>query len=83
MTEILAVFKSRSQAMDCYTRLRAYNIPAGIINTPKEANAGCGLSVKFAHNVAPRVKRLIENMDYSSFYGYMKIDVGQGNIKRY
>lgn len=81
MTEILAVFRSRSQAMDCYTRLRAFNVPASLINTPKEANAGCGLSVKFAYNIAPRAKKLIENMNYSSFYGYLKIDAL--NVKRY
>lgn len=71
--------------MDCYTRMRAFNIPASLINTPKEANAGCGLSVKFAYNAAARAKKLIERMNYSSFYGYLKMDDRRGNInvKRY
>lgn len=85
MTEILAVFRSRSQAMDCYTRMRAFNIPVSLINTPKEANAGCGLSLKFAYNAAPRAKKLLEKMNYSSFYGYLRFDDRRGNInvKRY
>ncbi|MDE5667261.1 MAG: DUF3343 domain-containing protein [Clostridia bacterium] len=47
MTEILAVFRSRSQAIDCNSRLKRYGISATLINTPKEANVGCGLSLKF------------------------------------
>ncbi len=46
MTEILAVFRSRSQAADCNTRLKNFGIPTSLVNTPKEANVGCGLSVK-------------------------------------
>ena len=46
MTEVLAVFRSRSQAIDCNARLKAAGIPANLINTPREANIGCGLSVK-------------------------------------
>ena len=40
MTEILAVFRSRSQAIDCNSRLKRYGISATLINTPKEANVG-------------------------------------------
>lgn len=74
MTETLAVFRSRSQAMDCISRLKALGISAQLINTPKEANVGCGLSVKFPHSVASRAKNVISKMNYSAFYGYMKIE---------
>lgn len=80
MTEILAVFRSRSQAIDCMTKMRALNIPAQLINTPKEANVGCGLSLKFPQNAAGRAKNLISRVNYSSFYGYMRIDVRGGKI---
>ncbi|MDE7082076.1 MAG: DUF3343 domain-containing protein [Clostridia bacterium] len=70
MTEILAVFRSRSQAIDCNSRLNKYGINAALINTPKEANIGCGLSVKFAENVLNRAKILIKSGNYSAFYGY-------------
>jgi len=74
MTETLAVFRSRSQAMDCLSRLKSLGISAQLINTPKEANVGCGLSVKFPHSVAARAKNFISRANYSSFYGYMKIE---------
>lgn len=73
MTEVLAVFRSRAQAIDCNTRLKAHGVPSNLINTPKEANVGCGLSVKFPQNFLPRVKVLIANGRYSAFYGYYTI----------
>ena len=74
MTETLAVFRSRSQAMDCMTKLKSMGVNAQLINTPKEANVGCGLSVKFAPSVAARAKKFISMANYSAFYGYMKIE---------
>lgn len=70
MTEILAVFRSRSQAADCNSRLRSYGIPSSLINTPKEANVGCGLSVKLPQNMLPRAKSIVLNAKYSAFYGF-------------
>jgi hypothetical protein len=70
MTEILAVFRSRSQAIDCNSRLKRYGISATLINTPKEANVGCGLSLKFYENVLTRAKPVILNGNYSAFYGF-------------
>ncbi|MDE7076261.1 MAG: DUF3343 domain-containing protein [Clostridia bacterium] len=80
MTEILAVFRSRSQAIDCMTKMRALNIPAQLINTPKEANVGCGLSLKFPQHAANRVKNVISRVNYSAFYGYMRIDYRSGKM---
>lgn len=80
MTEILAVFRSRSQAIDCNARMRAFNVPAQLINTPKEAGVGCGLSVKFPAGVALRAKSVIARANYSSFYGYMKVDLRSGKF---
>lgn len=80
MTDMLAIFRSRSQAIDCMNKMRALNIPAQLINTPKEANVGCGLSIKFSAAVASRAKNVIAKMNYSSFYGYMRIDFKGGKI---
>lgn len=77
---MLAVFRSRSQAIDCMNKMRALNIPAQLINTPKEANVGCGLSLRFSAAAATRAKGIIAKMNYSSFYGYMRIDFKGGRI---
>ena len=78
MTEILAVFRSRSQAVDCNSRLRRGGIPSNLINTPKEANVGCGLSVRFPQNMEMRAKSLIAGGRYSAFYGFIAMNTGYG-----
>lgn len=80
MTEILAVFRSRSQAMDCMNKMRAFNIPVQLINTPKEAGVGCGLSLKFAQSAEKRAKSVIARINYTSFYGYLHMEVRSGKI---
>lgn len=73
MTEILAVFRSRSQAVDCNTRLRAHGVPSCIVNTPKDANIGCGLSVRLPQNMVARGKALVRSGNYSAFYGFFTV----------
>jgi len=70
MTEVLAVFRSRAQAMDCNSRLKKNGINSVLVNTPKEANIGCGLSVRIPQNVLPRAKALVSSGRYSAFYGF-------------
>lgn len=80
MTEILAVFRSRAQAADCNGKLRMNGIPASIVNTPKEANVGCGLSVKIPQNSLPRAKAIILRSKYSAFYGFYTMQNLYGKI---
>lgn len=75
MTEHIAVFRSRAQAIDCNNRLRSLGVPSSIINTPREANIGCGLSVKIPQNMVERAKRIILNGKYSAFYGYLRVKI--------
>ncbi|HBN12012.1 MAG TPA: hypothetical protein DD415_00175 [Clostridiales bacterium] len=80
MTEILAVFRSRSQAMDCNARLRAMGIAANLINTPREANVGCGLSLKIPPSSFERAKILIRKCNYSAFYGFLRMQNDYGRV---
>ena len=70
MTELLAVFRSRAQAADCNSRLRINGVPSNLINTPKEAGIGCGLSVKIPQNMATREKGIVMQQHYAAFYGF-------------
>ena len=78
MKEVLAVFSSSSQAIDCNARLRAAGVSGSLINTPREANIGCGLSVKIPQNSLARAKQIIANGRYSAFYGYMRMQTAYG-----
>ena len=73
MTEQIAVFRSRAQAVDCNARLRAAGIASNIINTPREANIGCGFSVKIPKNMFGKAQRIIAGGKYSAFYGYLNV----------
>lgn len=80
MTEILAVFRSRSQAIDCTGVLKNYGVSASLINTPKEAAIGCGLSVKFSQTGFAVAKKIISGKRYSSFYGFFNLQTRYGRI---
>lgn len=73
MTEVIAVFRSRSQAADCNSRLRALGVPSCLVNTPKEANVGCGLSVRISAALYPRAAAIVRNSGYSAFHGFYGI----------
>ena len=80
MTEVLAVFRSRAQAVDCNARLNSNGINAVLVNTPKEANIGCGLSVKIPPNLLKRASAIISNARYSAFYGFYTVKNLYGRI---
>lgn len=81
MTYILAIFRSRAQAVDCNIRLKSSGIAAELINTPKEANIGCGLSLKIPHAAAERAKNIIKRVNYSAFYGFFILQNTYGRVQ--
>ena len=70
--KMLAVFKSRSQSLDCLAHLKRLGVPAQTVSTPKDAGMGCGISIKFDSAALPRVKLLLTKRPYSSFAGFMR-----------
>ncbi len=76
MNDILAVFRSRAQAADAVARLKRTGVYASLVNTPKEAAVGCGLSVKFSAAASARARATIARGGYTAFYGYFEA----GNI---
>ena len=70
MTDILAVFRSRAQAADCNSRLKAAGVGCAMINTPKEAGVGCGLSIKIPQ----------QNANRAAFNGFYSMNTGYGRV---
>lgn len=81
MTYILAIFRSRAQAVDCNVRLKSMGVASELINTPKEANIGCGLSLKIPHTMIERAKVIIKRAGYSAFYGFFVMQNTYGRIQ--
>ena len=69
---IVAVFKSRAQALDCISEFRSSGIPAQPVSNPSEARVGCGISVRFEDGFLSRERLIIQRKNYSAFAGYMR-----------
>lgn len=80
MDAILAVFRSRTQAFDCAEKLNRRGIAARVVSTPTEANAGCGLSARFAATDFPPARAVISAAGYSAFAGYFRVVVRGGHV---
>ncbi|HKL93869.1 MAG TPA: DUF3343 domain-containing protein [Clostridia bacterium] len=80
MREIFIAFRTRSQAMWFYEQVQSYRLPAKIINTPKEAMAGCGLAVKMLYRDLNRAKIILQRGNFSSLVGIFAI-LADGTIK--
>lgn len=55
MSDIIVVFRSRSDALSFNSRLKAYGVSGKVVNTPRALSLSCGLSVRvggFARSVA-------------------------------
>ncbi len=76
---IIAVFRSRNQAMDYGRRLKNFYVPSDISTAPKEANIGCGLAVKFDSAYIQKAKSVIRLGGYSEFRGFFVRDYRNGS----
>ena len=74
---MLAVFRSRTQALDALGRMAGRGIAAQSVSTPAEAGCGCGLSVRFDARFYPVVSVLVRGRAYDSFAGFFRAADGR------
>jgi hypothetical protein len=70
MEYVVVAFRSRAHTVKFYEFLKKNGLESEIINTPKEAGVGCGLSVKVSQDKFLAVKRAVRFCDYKSFAGF-------------
>ena len=76
--EYLAVaFRSRTHTVKFAEYLNQVGISNEIINTPKEAGVGCGLSVKVSITKSQTIKRAISFVTLNSYAGTFLVKVGK------
>ena len=73
MEYIIFTFRSRNQTARMYEILLNHGISSQIINTPREANVGCGLSLKISENNLQKAKQIILRYPQASFAGVFKV----------
>ena len=79
MEFIIVAFRSRAHTIKFFNLLSAHGIGAEIINTPKEAGVGCGLSVKTSKNAFSTVKNAVNLARLNSFAGFFLVSVVGGS----
>ena len=77
MGYFFAAFGSRTQGMRFFDALKKSGLTASIINTPREASLGCGLSVKFYEGDFTAVKNILLRGCYTAFHGFFEYDCGR------
>ncbi len=70
MEYLIVAFRSREHTVKFYNFLKSVGINGEIINTPKEAGVGCGLSVKTKKTDFYLVKRAVFHLNLSTFAGF-------------
>lgn len=75
MNYYLAVFRSQTQTYAFNQLLSSYQIPATVIQTPRQAQVSCGLSVKFFGEGSLDVARqILSRRQFSSFVAFFIVD---------
>ncbi len=81
MEYLVVSFKSRQETIKVSKIFNSINISCSVINTPKEAGLGCGLSVKTSFSYLYAVKSALSRLNVKSFIGLFKvINVSGKNI---
>lgn len=75
---LFIAFRSREHTVKFYEYLRSRRVEGEIINTPREAAIGCGLSIKFSAKQKNAVQTALARNRYQSFIGVFSVTVGDG-----
>ncbi|MBQ9756695.1 MAG: DUF3343 domain-containing protein [Clostridia bacterium] len=78
MEYVVVAFRSRAHTVKFHGFITANGIRSEIINTPKEAGVGCGLSVKVSKSDFSTVKRAVAFASLNSFAGFFLVKIIQG-----
>ncbi len=73
MEYVVVAFRSRSETVAFSNFLRQNGITNQIVNTPKEAGVGCGLSVKISKSYFSPVKNAVRASKLKSFAGFFLV----------
>ena len=68
MEFVIAVYRSRNVSMSVYNFLTSQGVTAALVSTPRSANVGCGLSVKFNKSALPAVRAVLSRGE--TFVGF-------------
>lgn len=71
MEYVIAVYRSRNISIKAYNFLSNNGVTCALVSTPRSANVGCGLSVKFNKADYSTVKGVLSNAE--TFVGFFLV----------
>ena len=71
MEYVIAVYRSRNVSMRAYHFLLSQGVTCALVSTPRSANVGCGLSVKFNKADFPSVAAALSSGE--TFVGFFLV----------
>lgn len=75
MEYLVIAFRSRSDTVRFHNFLKSNGVNCEIVNTPKQAGVGCGLSVKVLGLALSVVKNALRVFGESSFIGVFMVTI--------
>ena len=78
MEHVIVAFHVRAQTIAFSSFLKDNGVYNQIVNTPKEAGVGCGLSVQVSPSQLEIVKRALSVGAFNSFAGVFKVKISGG-----
>ena len=73
MKFLVAVFRARTETLSFANILRSYGVPFQIINTPRNLNVSCGISVKFPSTKREIAQQILARRRFDTFAGIFEI----------
>lgn len=70
MRFVLAVFRSRTEALTFSSLLSSYGVSVSVINTPRTINVSCGISIKFDVKFKSIANDIIARRKFDTFIGF-------------
>lgn len=78
MEYLVVAFRSRASVFAFYEYLKRNGFNCEIVSTPKEANVGCGLSVKISTALKDLAKNIVNKSGLKNFAGIFWVKMVAG-----
>lgn len=78
MEYLLAVFRARTDTVSFANLLSSYGEKVQVINTPRQVNVSCGISVKMDNTSLSKAKEILRRRRFDSFGGFFYVSVEGG-----
>ena len=70
MQYIMAVFRSRTEALTFANILSSYRVPVSVISTPRRLSVSCGICIRFDSRLITIAKDVMLRRKFDTFVGF-------------